>query len=88
MNIYVGNLSYKVNEDNVKGIFANYGEVTSTKIITDKYSGQSKGFAFVVMDNNEEAKHAINELNGSKFHDREIVVNEARSKRENFNKEY
>jgi len=84
MNIYVGNLDYKVKEDNLKGIFGDYGEVESAKVITDKYSGRSKGFAFIVMEDNKEAQHAINELNGIKLHDREIVVNEARSKSENF----
>ncbi|MBN2521006.1 MAG: RNA-binding protein [Bacteroidales bacterium] len=84
MNIYVGNLDYKVKENNLKDIFEDYGEVTSAKIITDKYSGKSKGFAFIVMENNKEAKNAIKELNGSKLHDRELIVNEARPKREKF----
>ena len=84
MNIYVGNLSYEVKEYDLKGIFEEYGEVTSVKIIADKYSGKSKGFAFVVMENKKEAVEAIKELNGREIDDREIVVNEARPKRESF----
>ena len=85
MNIYVGNLSFKVEEPELSKLFEEYGEVSSVKIITDKYSGRSKGFAFVVMDNDEEAKNAINELNGKKVDGREVVVNEARPRR-TFNK--
>lgn len=81
MNIYVGNLSYKVEESELKGHFEEYGEVTSVKIITDKYSGRSKGFAFIEMANEEEAKTAINELNGKEIDGRQIVVNIARPKR-------
>ena len=86
MNIYVGNLSFKVEEQEVSKLFDEYGEVASVKIITDKYSGRSKGFAFVVMDNDEEAKNAINELNGVTVDSREIVVNEARPRRDNFSR--
>ncbi len=78
MEIYVGNLDYKIKENNLKEIFEDYGEVTSAKIITDKYSGRSKGFAFIIMENNKEAEHAIHELNGSMFYNRELIVNEAR----------
>lgn len=84
MNIYVGNLSFKVEESELSKLFGEYGEVSSVKIITDKYSGRSKGFSFVVMDNDEEAKNAINELNGVAVDSREIVVNEARPRRDNF----
>jgi RNA recognition motif-containing protein len=86
MNIYVGNLSFKVEEPELSKLFDEYGEVSSVKIITDKYSGRSKGFAFVVMDNDEEAKNAINELNGKEVDSREIVVNEARPRRDNFSR--
>lgn len=82
MNIYVGNLSFKVKEDELKEIFEEYGEVSSVKIITDKYSGKSKGFAFVDMQNADEAKSAIEELNGTELNERAIVVNEARPKPE------
>ncbi len=86
MNIYVGNLDYKVNENELEGIFADYGTVSSAKIIVDKYNGRSKGFGFVIMENEEEAKKAIEELNGTTFQNREIVVNEAKPRRENFNR--
>ncbi|HPR33326.1 MAG TPA: RNA-binding protein [Prolixibacteraceae bacterium] len=78
MNIYVGNLDFKVNEDDLKEIFEEYGVVTETKIVTDKYSGRSKGFGFVTMDNQGEAQKAIDELNGATLENRQIVVNEAR----------
>jgi len=84
MNIYVGNLNFQVKESDLQEIFENYGEVASVKIITDKYSGRSKGFGFVVMENNDEAKKAIEGLNGTSIKEREIVVNEAKPKRENF----
>ncbi|HSH51406.1 MAG TPA: hypothetical protein VK982_06750 [Bacteroidales bacterium] len=86
MNIYVGNLDYKVNENDLEGIFADYGTVSSAKVIVDKYNGRSKGFGFVTMENEEEAKKAIEELNGATFENREIVVNEAKPKRENYNR--
>ncbi|MDK2978120.1 MAG: hypothetical protein PWP52_834 [Bacteroidales bacterium] len=86
MNIYVGNLDYKVNENDLEGIFADYGTVSSAKVIVDKYNGRSKGFGFVTMENDEEAKKAIEELNGATFENREIVVNEAKPKRENYNR--
>lgn len=86
MNIYVGNLDYKVNEDDLTGIFEEYGTVSSSKIITDKFSGKSKGFGFVTMENQDEAKKAIEELNGASFENRDMVVNEARPKKNNFNR--
>jgi len=78
MNIYVGNLDYNVNENDLTGVFEEYGAVSSVKIITDKFSGRSKGFGFVIMDNDEEANKAIEELNGATFENRKMVVNEAR----------
>ncbi|MGC9375208.1 MAG: RNA recognition motif domain-containing protein [Bacteroidales bacterium] len=86
MNIYVGNLDYKVNENDLEGIFADYGTVSSAKVIVDKYNGRSKGFGFVTMENDEEAKKAMEALNGATFENREIVVNEAKPKRENYNR--
>ncbi len=88
MNIYVGNLNYKVNENDLEGIFEEYGTVSSVKIIMDKYSGKSKGFGFVTMENGDEANKAISELNGATLENRELVVNEARPKKENFNKRF
>ncbi|MCK4662658.1 MAG: RNA-binding protein [Bacteroidales bacterium] len=84
MNIYVGNLDFKVNENDLNGIFEEYGTVSSSKIITDKYSGRSKGFGFITMENQDEANKAIEELNGTTLKNREIVVNEARPKKENY----
>ncbi len=78
MNIYVGNLDYKVEEEDLKGLFEEYGTVTETRIITDKFSGRSKGFGFVIMDDNDEARKAISELSGASFKNRQLVVNEAR----------
>lgn len=84
MNIYVGNLDYKVDEDDLLGIFEDYGTVGSTKVIMDKFSGKSKGFGFVTMDNDEEATKAIKELNGATLEERNMVVNEARPKKTNY----
>ncbi|MFC2086558.1 RNA recognition motif domain-containing protein [Bacteroidota bacterium] len=86
MNIYVGNLDFKVNENDLKEIFEEYGTVSSAKIITDKYSGRSKGFGFVTMEDLDAAKKAISELNGATVENRDIVVNEARPKKSNFNR--
>ena len=84
MNIYVGNLPYSVGEEDLQGIFSEFGEIESVKIITDKYSGRSKGFGFVVMENDDEAKAAIENLNGKSVDNREITVNEARPRNDNF----
>jgi RNA recognition motif-containing protein len=86
MNIYVGNLDFKVNENDLEKIFGEYGKVTSVKVISDKYSGRSKGFGFVEMDNKAEAEKAINELNGSSYKNRDLVVNEARPRKSDFNR--
>ena len=83
MNILLGNLNFKVEENDLEGLFEEYGTVSSAKIITDKFSGRSRGFGFVIMDNDDEAKKAIDELNGSSYQDREIVVNEAKPRRNN-----
>lgn len=82
MNIYVGNLDFKVDDQELQELFSNYGTVSSAKVITDKYSGRSKGFGFVEMDDESEAKTAIDELNGSNHHDRDITVNEARPRKQ------
>ncbi len=83
MNIYVGNLPFKVEEEDLRKVFEAYGEVESVKIITDKFSGRSKGFGFVEMPDDEEAKKSIDELNNSELEGRNIVVNKAREKSEN-----
>jgi RNA recognition motif-containing protein len=86
MNIYVGSLHFKMNEAELKELFEEYGEVASAKIIFDKYSGKSKGFGFVEMPNEAEAKKAIEELNGAEVQGRKIIVNESieRERRGNF----
>lgn len=83
MNIYVGNLSYGVSDDNLREVFEAYGEVSSCKVITDKYSGRSKGFGFVEMDNDSEAQAAIDQLDGAEIDGREVRVNEARPREDN-----
>jgi RNA recognition motif-containing protein len=76
--IYVGSLPYSVNEQKLSDLFTQYGSVTSVKIISDKYSGQSKGFGFVEMASADEAQKAITALNGTQLEGRTLVVNEAR----------
>ena len=66
MNIYVGNLSYQTTEDELRDLFAEFGDVVSAKLIADKFTGQSKGFGFVEMSNNSEAQKAMDELNASR----------------------
>ncbi|SHF87507.1 RNA recognition motif. (a.k.a. RRM, RBD, or RNP domain) [Mariniphaga anaerophila] len=78
MNIYVGNLPYSVVEEDLREIFEEYGEVSAVKIISDKLTGRSKGFGFVEMDDDEEAKKAIEELNNAELSGRNIKVNESR----------
>jgi RNA recognition motif-containing protein len=78
MNIYVGNIPYRLSEDDLKEIFQEYGTVESVKIITDKFSGRSKGFGFIEMPNAEEAKKAIEELNEAEVDGRSLRVNEAK----------
>jgi RNA recognition motif-containing protein len=77
MNIYVGNLPYSVTENDLRDVFSQHGEVTSASVITDKFSGQSKGFGFVEMPKNSEADAAIKALNGSALKGRNIKVNQA-----------
>lgn len=81
MNIYVGNLDFKVNDNDLEGIFEEFGTVSSVNIITDKFSGKSKGFGFVTMDDQDEANRAIKELNGATFENRKLIVNEARPRK-------
>ena len=76
--IYVGGLPFKTTEDELKALFTGFGHVVSIKIITDKYSGQSRGFGFVEMANDEEAASAISELDSSEYGGRKLTVNEAR----------
>jgi len=78
MNIYLGNLSYSATENSIRDLFEGYGSVTTVKIVTDKFTGSSRGFGFVEMSNDDEAQRAIAELNGKDFDGRKMVVNESR----------
>ena len=80
--LYVGNLSYNASEDDLKELFSQAGEVVSAKIITDKFSGQARGFGFVEMATNEDAQKAISMFNGQAFKERELKVSEARPQAE------
>ena len=82
MNIYAGNLNYSLSEEDLEKVFSEYGEVTSVKIIRDKYTDQSKGFGFIEMADDAAAQKAIDELNGSEVKGRELRVNQARPPRE------
>lgn len=82
VQIYVGNLNYRMTEETLQELFAKYGEVVSAKIIKDRYSGRSKGFGFVEMTNKDDGEKAIQELNDSEVDGRNIRVNFARPRRE------
>jgi RNA recognition motif-containing protein len=82
MNIFVGSLPFSIDEADLRESFEVYGAVSSVKIITDKFTGRSKGFGFVEMENDEEAEKAINELNGASVDGRAIVVNKSEPKPE------
>jgi RNA recognition motif-containing protein len=76
--IYVANISFNVTEQDIRDLFSEYGEIESVKMITDKYTGQSRGFAFIEMGTENDAKKAISELNGKTFMGRTLTVAEAR----------
>lgn len=78
MNIYVGNLPFNLGEEDLREIFEEYGQVSSAKIITDKFTGRGKGFGFVEMDSDDEANNAIQELNNAEVGGRNIKVNESK----------
>jgi RNA recognition motif-containing protein len=78
MNIYVGNLSYDMSEDALREAFAEFGDVTSAKILSDRETGRSRGFGFVEMPNQSEGEAAIAQLNGKDVGGRALRVNEAR----------
>ncbi len=82
MNIYVGNLSRDAKEEDLRAAFEAFGQVASVKIITDKFSGESRGFAFVEMPGAPEAQAAINGMNGKELKGRTLNVNEARPRAE------
>jgi len=82
MTIYVGNLSYKASENELNKLFSSFGEVKSVKIMTDKFTGKSKGFAFVEMADGSSGTKAIESLHQTDFKERKMIVNEARPREE------
>lgn len=78
MNIYIGNLNYRVREADLQHVMEEYGSVDSIKVVKDRETGKSKGFAFVEMPDNAQAQKAIDELNGAEFEGRTMIVKEAR----------
>ena len=85
MNIYVSNLGFSVQDEDLREYFAEYGEVTSAKVITDKFTNRSRGFGFVEMPDDNAAQKAISELNGAVVEGRSISVNVARPREERSN---
>ncbi|MDR0745288.1 MAG: RNA-binding protein [Mediterranea sp.] len=88
MNIYVSNLSFNTRSESLHELFSEYGEVTSSKIITDRESGRSRGFGFIEMADNSEGQTAISELNETEFEGKTINVNVARPRVERDNRSY
>jgi cold-inducible RNA-binding protein len=86
MKLYVGNLSFNSTENDLRDLFSGYGAPTSVNLITDRDTGRSKGFGFVEFSNDEEAKAAMNALNGREFEGRALTVNEARPRTESGNR--
>jgi RNA recognition motif-containing protein len=80
MDIYVGNLPYQTNDDDLRELFAAYGNVSSARVIMDKFSGQSRGFGFIEMPDKNEAETAIQNTNGQDFQGRALRVNESQPK--------
>lgn len=82
MNIYISNLSFQITDEDLRDLFSEYGEVTSAKVITDKFTGDSRGFGFVEMPSDEQANKAIAELDKSKWDNRNINVSVAKPREE------
>ncbi len=78
MNLFISNLSFRVDDEDLKQLFEEYGEIKSAKVITDKITSRSRGFGFVELQDDKEAKRAIEELNGAEFDGKVIAVAEAR----------
>ncbi len=82
MNIFISNLSFRINDEDLKQLFEEYGEISSAKVITDKYTGKSRGFGFVEMSDDDSAKKAIEELDKAEYDGKVISVSVARPKTE------
>ena len=82
MNIYVANLDYQITDQDLRQLFSEYGEISTIKVITDYNTGQSRGFAFVEMPNDEEAQKAISNINGRELNNRALSVQVAKPKEE------
>ncbi len=78
MKIYVGNMNFQTTEEQLEGLFSNYGQVDEVAVITDRETGRPRGFAFVTMSNDSEGQAAIEAVNGTEFDGRTLTVNEAR----------
>ena len=88
MNIFIAGLSFKANDADLANLFEEYGTVRSARVITDRYSGRSKGYGFVEIDDEETAKQAIAELDGAEYEGRTLSVSEARAKEERPRREF
>ena len=86
MNIFISNLNFNINDEELRGLFETFGEVTSSKVITDKITGRSRGFGFVEMSDDEKGKEAIDKLNGTEFKGRELNVSVARPREDSGNR--
>ena len=82
MNIYVGNLPKTTNEEAVRELFKEHGEVTEIKLLKDQYTGELRGFGFITMPSKSDAQKAIQEVNGAELEGRTLIVNEARQRKE------
>ena len=82
MNIYCGNLPFNTTEDDLRGLFEKFGEVSSAKVITDQYTGRSRGFGFVEMPDDAKGSAAVEELNGSDLEGRTLKISEAKARAE------
>jgi RNA recognition motif-containing protein len=88
MNIFISNLNFNINDEELRELFESFGEVTSSKVITDKITGRSRGFGFVEMSDDEKGKEAIEKLNGTDFKGRELNVSVARPREDSGNRSF
>ena len=88
MQIYVGNMNYRTTEEDINGLFSQYGEVESVKLISDRETGRAKGFGFVTMSDDAAAKEAIEALNEKEYEGRTLRINEAKPREERPRREY